>query len=274
MYANDFNVGAWQEKKRAQRNETIAAQKNALQEVMQDGQRLADYLYGRGRLGSHLTSGNAALVLKTLPQARVVLTSKDWDKFGRRVNKGAKGIPQLVYRKGYYNVESVFDVSMTYGNKPYPPTKIQPEQVDKVISEMERLSPVVFSFQEGDAIGYDAEQEAIVIPANMPPQEVLARLPAEIVMATAEQCTPGVSQESYLHQTAMAVSVEFCGRFSLPLPLDAAKTLEGANAHISPGEERKALEEFRELSITIGDTVEKAIGLHRQQNALHRDEAR
>jgi hypothetical protein len=27
-----------------------------LQELVQDGQRLADYLYGRGRLGSHITS--------------------------------------------------------------------------------------------------------------------------------------------------------------------------------------------------------------------------
>ena len=32
-------------------------------QVVQDGQRLADYLYGRGRLGRHITSGNAALVL-------------------------------------------------------------------------------------------------------------------------------------------------------------------------------------------------------------------
>ena len=50
MYENDFNVDAWKEKKRAQRNETIAAQKSALQEVVQDGQRLANYLYSRGRL--------------------------------------------------------------------------------------------------------------------------------------------------------------------------------------------------------------------------------
>ena len=65
--------------KQKERNDTIAAQKKVLQEVVQDGQRLADYLYGRGRLGSHITSGNASLVLQTLPQARAVLTAKDWD---------------------------------------------------------------------------------------------------------------------------------------------------------------------------------------------------
>lgn len=112
MYEQQLPIEEWKAKKQAELKETIAAQKSVLQEVVQDGQRLADYLYGRGRLGSHITSGNAALVLQTLPQARAVLTAKDWDKFGRRVNKGAKGIPQLVRVNGYYNVGSIFDVSM------------------------------------------------------------------------------------------------------------------------------------------------------------------
>ena len=274
MYEQKLSIEEWRAKKKAERNDAIAAQKKALQEVVQDGQRLADYLYGRGRLGSYITSGNAALVLQALPQARAVLTARDWDKFGRRVNKGAKGIPQIVFSNGYYNVGSVFDVSMTYGNKPYLSTTIEPEQVEKIIHEMELLSPVLFSFQEGAEIGYNAEQEAIVIPANMPPQEMLARLPAEIVIATAEQCTPGISEAPYMRKTAMAVSVEFCGRFSLPQPENAAAVLAGMDAHIPPGEERRALEEIRELSVTIGDTVEKALGLQRGQSAPQREEAR
>lgn len=139
MYEQRLPIEEWKAKKQAELKETIAAQKSILQEVVQDGQRLADYLYGRGRLGSHITSGNAALVLQTLPQARAVLTAKDWDKFGRRVNKGAKGIPQLMRVNGYYNVGSIFDVSLTYGNKPYPIPEIKPEQMDKAIKELERL---------------------------------------------------------------------------------------------------------------------------------------
>lgn len=108
----------------------------------------------------------------------------------------------------------------------------------------------------------------------MPQREVLARLPTEIVIATAEQHTPGISQAPYLRKTAMAVSVEFCGRFSLPMPDTAAATLDGMDTHIPPDEERKTLEEIRELSVTIGDTVEKALGLQRGQSAPQRDEAR
>lgn len=190
---------------------------------MQDGQRLADYLYGRGRLGSHITSGNAALVLQTLPQARAVLTSRDWDKFGRRVNKGAKGIPQLVRVNGYYNVGSIFDVSMTYGNKPYPIPEIKPEQMDKAIKELERLSPVNIIFLNEGVVGYDAEQHAIVFPTAMPQCEVLARLPAEIVIATAEQHTPGISQAPYLRKRRWQYRWSFAGGFPcrcpIPLPL-------------------------------------------------------
>lgn len=180
MYEQRLPIEEWKAKKQAELKETIAAQKSALQEVVQDGQRLADYLYGRGRLGSHITSGNAALVLQTLPQAWAVLTAKGWDQFGRRVNKGAKGIPQLVRVNGYYNVNSIFDVSMTYGNKPYPIPEIKPELMDKAIKELERLSPVNIVYQNEGVVGYDAEQRALVFPPAMLKQEVLARLPAEL----------------------------------------------------------------------------------------------
>lgn len=274
MYEQRLPIEEWKAKKQAELKETIAAQKSALQEVVQDGQRLADYLYGRGRLGSHITSGNAALVLQTLPQAWAVLTAKGWDQFGRRVNKGAKGIPQLVRVNGYYNVNSIFDVSMTYGNKPYPILEIKPELMDKAIKELERLSPVNIVYQNEGVVGYDAEQRALVFPPAMLKQEVLARLPAEIVIATAEQCEPGIAQEPYMRKTAMAVSVEFCGRFALPMPDTAAAVLDRMSDHIPPGEERKALEGIREMAVTIGDTVEKALGLQRGQSAPQRDEAR
>lgn len=58
------------------------------------------------------------------------------------------------------------------------------------------------------------------------------------------------------------------------MPETAAAVLDSMDTHIPPGEERKALEEIRELSVAIGDTVEKALGLQRGQSAPQRDEAR
>lgn len=103
---------------------------------------------------------------------------------------------------------------------------------------------------------------------------IMALKNAARTAAQAEQCEPGIAQAPYMRKTAMAVSVEFCGRFSLPMPDTAAATLDGMDTHIPPGEERKTLEEIRELSVTIGDTVEKALGLQRGQSAPQRDEAR
>ena len=49
MYEQRLPIEEWKAKKQAELKETIAAQRSALQEVVQDGQRLADYLYGRGQ---------------------------------------------------------------------------------------------------------------------------------------------------------------------------------------------------------------------------------
>ena len=48
MYEQRLPIEEWKAKKQAELKETIAGQRSVLQEVVQDGQRLADYLYGRG----------------------------------------------------------------------------------------------------------------------------------------------------------------------------------------------------------------------------------
>ena len=98
--------------------------------------------------------------------------------------------------------------------------------------------------------------KAIFCYVNDLPCEELAGLPDEIVNGTAEQHTPCISQAPYLRKTAMAVSVEVCGRFSLPMPDTAAAVLDGMDCHIPPGVDRKSLDVIRELSVTIGVTVE------------------
>lgn len=273
MYEQRLPIEEWKAKKQAELKETIAAQKSVLQEVVQDGQRLADYLYGRGRLGSHITSGNAALVLQTLPQARAVLTAKDWDKFGRRVNKGAKGIPQLVRVNGYYNVGSIFDVSMTYGNKPYPIPEIKPEQMDKAIKELERLSPVNIIFQNEGVVGYDAEQHAIVFPTAMPQCEVLARLPAESSLQP-QSSTRRVSPKRLICENSNG---RFGGVLRAVFPADARYRCRYAGRDGHPHSTRRGTQNTGRNSGTVCDYWRhcgKALGLQRGQSSPQRDEAR
>lgn len=104
-----MNIEDWKAKKKNDRDAVLADQKQALQEVLQDGADLTAYLLGRGRLGSGITSGNAALVLKACPQATAVMSFDGWNQFGRRVSKGAVGISQLVRSGGYFTVGKVYD---------------------------------------------------------------------------------------------------------------------------------------------------------------------
>lgn len=124
-----MNIEDWKAKKKNDRDAVLADQKQALQEVLQDGTHLTAYLLGRGRLGSGITSGNAALVLKACPQATAVMSFDGWNQFGRRVSKGAVGISQLVRSGGYFTVGKVYDRSATYGNKPCPTVELQGDQL-------------------------------------------------------------------------------------------------------------------------------------------------
>ena len=78
MYEDGFNIEEWKAKKLAERQETFAAQEEALKDVFASGQTLANYFYQRGRLGSHITAGNTALILRANPAARIRRT-----QFGR-----------------------------------------------------------------------------------------------------------------------------------------------------------------------------------------------
>lgn len=88
-----MNIEDWKAKKKNDRDAVLADQKQALQEVLQDGADLTAYLLGRGRLGSGITSGNAALVLKACPQATAVMSFTD----GTNLGAGSARVP-LVFR--------------------------------------------------------------------------------------------------------------------------------------------------------------------------------
>lgn len=162
----------------------------------------------------------------------------------------------------------------TYGNKPYPIAAVEStKQIEKVIDVMREISPIpVLPKNEVEGFCYDAERQELVFCAAMPPQELLQRLPAEIVMAAAESAYAGISENELLRQTAAAVAVEVCGRLGLPMPPDAFQTLEGMKEHIPDGEERRALEKVRETAVTFGDAVCKRLKLERGQPAPQREE--
>ena len=181
------------------------------------------------------------------------------------MNKGAVGIPQLVRRNGYYAVEKYFDVSQTYGNKPYPTPTIPPEQIPAAINVLREISlvPVVLNADPNLVPGYAPQEDTIFYPSTYPLEEVLRDLPSQIVVSAIQNLIPDHVESEYAKLIGLAVSVELCGRFGLEPPRHAEEQLGNFRAHIPEGKDRRALEDIREFSNAMGDSVCRAVSLQR-----------
>lgn len=278
METEKLDIEAWKERKKLEREETVMAQKEALTEVVKTGSALGEYLLGRGRLGSHLTSGNAALVLKANPQARVVMSFTGWKNFGRSVGKGQKGITVLTRQNGYLTTDQLFELSQTNGNRAYPMPTLgnDPKELYTVVKALIDLATVPVVQDEdykGPAI-YDSEREAIVCDKNAPLEEHFRHIPAAIVMGLTQQIDEENAGSELTKLYALAVSVELCGRYGIePIP-GYKELLDGFAAHVEEGQERPMLEEIREFSRTMGDHVSKALGAYRTTRAAEQRDDR
>ena len=80
----------WRDAKEAERKQLVERQQAAIEKALSSGEALAQYLAGRGRLGSRYSSGNAALILDQNPRVRVVKSLEEWSNTGRRVGRGER----------------------------------------------------------------------------------------------------------------------------------------------------------------------------------------
>lgn len=79
------------------------------------------------------------LIYAYRPDATAMAPLKIWNRVGRRVNAGAKGIPILIDEKSHVRLSYVFDVSDTNGNpKTLPvPWKLNQKDRETVLSDLE-----------------------------------------------------------------------------------------------------------------------------------------
>ena len=251
----------WKAQKQAERQQLFDKQKSEIEKVTSSGKALTDYMVGRGRLGSHLSAGNAALVLAQNPAARKVMSMQDWNNYGRRINRGAEGISVLARRNNYWNVDKVYDLSQTYGDKPYKMLEVVSAPVDlkNALNAMASLAPVELVMVEHAEVPvrYDHESENILIQMDTPDEDTFRMLPTAMVQAYIQsvdgtQATPQVT-DLY----AECVSAELCGRFNLPVLPGTEERLEKLLPAFEKGEERTMLEEIGAFARTMGDRVEQ-----------------
>lgn len=268
----------WKEMKRQERDAVIVAQRDALEAVFKDGESLKTYLEGRGRLGSHLTAGNAALVLQVNPAARVVMNYENWKRFGRSVGKQAEGISTLTRNNGYLNVEKVYEISQTYGNKPYPSLDIAEDtkQLNRAIEVLSEICLVPFERDSTlcEAIVYEDQSKKVLWNPESDLKEAFRQLPVAMIRATTDIHADGDSKQPFTVMFATAVSVELCGKFGVRPADNAAEILGEYRSWVEAGKEREALEHIREMAKTMGDHIAKGLVAHRTDPQSLRQEAR
>lgn len=258
-----LDIAEWKQKKELERGAIAAAQQMALRQVIQNGETLGRYLLGRGRLASKLTSGNTALVLQEFPDSQAALTFQEWQTFGRNISKSAKGVSILTQQDGYLTVEKVFDLSQTYGNKPYPLVLLTAgeDYMQKALEALAPFCPVPIrkSKEITDSVLFASERQAILYRPDATEQQRYRYLPGAILQAYAEYYEPGVSQADQVQFYSLAICIELCGRFGIAPPEGYIVKLEKYIPLFKSEDVRKVLEDIRELSRTMGDCVQKAL---------------
>ncbi len=259
---NGITREEWRDEKEAERRQLADRQQAALTKALSNGENLAQYLAGRGRLGSRYSSGNSALILDQNPRARVVKSLEEWGSLGRRVGRGEHGIQIIGRERGYWRVLRVFELAQTYGARPCKIPRLsanEPEELETALDALGAFSPVQLAAVEQMEVParYDPQAGVIQISAAAAPEELFGALAAEIVKAhvtmTEETAEPSPVAELY----GVSAAVELCGRFGLDIPQGAAQRLESLRTHFAKDEERAMLDEIREYARSIGNGIEK-----------------
>ena len=249
----------WKAQKQAERRALFEKQNTELKKAVSNGQSLMAFLYGRGRLGSHISAGNAALVLTEKPNARAAMTLQQWNKFGRRVEKGAQGVSVLANRNGFWTAEKVYDVSQTFGDKPYRSMDLAKYPLDtkNALNALATLCPVQLAMveQAEQFVEYDAADNQIRVRMENADSDTFRMLAKEMVKAYLANGEGEPPNHKLCELYGECVSVELCGRFGFPPLPGAEENLEKLKDTFEPGEARAMLEEINSFSKTLGDRV-------------------
>lgn len=261
---NRIPLEEWKAQKQTRREDLINKQLLAMREISLTGKGLRLYFYGRGQMGSRLSSGNAALVLKQIPLACAVNTIQVWNRNGRYVNKGAKGITVLSRKRtgkgDYLATETVFDVSQTNGATPYPFRNIREDAKQQHVAvqsivELARV-PVELGTPETGAAEYRHEEQRIVVHREATDLQLLQELPAVLIQSCLALDAPD-TDPAEVRFLSEAVALEVCGRLGLPVH-EESDTLMGQCKHILTADNvREHFDNVRDFARTIGDQVEQ-----------------
>ena len=206
--------------------------------------RLKEYLAWASEFSKY-SARNQALIHHQNPEATMVAGYGDWEKQGRHVLKGQKGIKifaamrkkrvenkkdangniiygpngkpetEITWEHIGWTVKYVFDVSQTAG-KPVPSlTTMLHGKVDgyeEVVAKLSHVSPAPVEFKcRADEFGYPAGENAVVLNPEWTQQQTLQILLPSVAAAIMSQNGPVVSYDSLEAESAAYVVAKHMG---------------------------------------------------------------
>lgn len=224
------------------------------------------------------SSNNTMLIYMQKPDASLIAGYKAWQKKGRQVRKGEKGITILAPCPHKKEVEtadgeteiiswttfravSVFDVSQTDGaDLPESPCKMLTGEVEnftELQQKLEEISPVPVKYEQitDGANGYYSHTEQIIaIQDGMSQQQTIKTLIHEISHAILHNKDTGAEKEADRHtKEVQAESTAYC--VCSMLGLDTSDYSFGYIAGWSSGKEAKELSESMEVIRTTAKDI-------------------
>lgn len=201
--------------------------------------RYKDYLKAVGQFPAY-SANNQILIFCQDSKATMVAGYNDWQKHGRHVVKGAKGMKILAPRKKKVEVEkkdangntvfdvngnpvktfewkftgfctkTVFDVSQTAGDPIPSITAMFSGNVDgysELMEVLESVSPVPISFEDGALYGFIDSEDRIIIRSGTAQQQTVQHLLPSIASAILYKKTGDIFEKESLEAESCAYVV-------------------------------------------------------------------
>lgn len=264
----EFDREAWAAQKKERRDALYVMAHEMADAALTDTSALADYLGVQAKLGK-TSVVNSLLVAAQKPEASFIRSFEDWQKHGRSVMKGEKGIDILTPSGEYeradgstgmgFDVKRVFDVSQTQGNREW---KRNFPTVKSAIKALMTKSPVPIVQDDtlASSIGahYSQDRSAILVARNLENKDLFFTVAREL--ARADGC-----DNTFLCDCAANIA---CIRYGIEPRLP--DTISEEYTSLDNRDKREALSIIRDTACDMVERIDHNLQAERNKNEPER----
>lgn len=263
-----FNREVWAAQKRERRDALYVMADEMAGTVLGDTSALADYLNVQAKLGK-ISIVNSLLVVAQKPEASYLRSFDDWQKHGRCVMKGEKGIDILAPSGEYeradgstrmsFDVKRVFDVSQTKGNREWKRNFPTVKSAIKALMTKSSV-PIVQVDTLASSVGahYSHDRNAILVARNLENKDLFFTVAREL--ARADGC-----DNTFLCDCAANIA---CLRYGIEPRLPNAISEEYTS--LDNRDKRDALSIIRDTACDMVERIDHNLQVERNKNELER----